>query len=295
MYNSPIAGFLFHYGSFKRENSAKPYSHTHDNTIKTRFNLMKRLIKASIARPDGGDIQFPSTADLADSPVVPTALFQGDVPSTVKAELYGDGGSYIELFRVLVFARFILRRVGVTLVVAKSEEYAFDMFEALNSTGEPLTAIETFKPRVIQAEGHGQYEESDSFVWMEEIADYLNRFRTAPRRQSATARLLTAFALAEDGSKLSKRLNDQRRYLMKRYDADASGIAEKRAFLRHLAMTARVLDMAWEPHSKGAAPKLRSVTLGSDGELCISVLRAAKHNVVLGPLTRFYTLFRAGN
>jgi hypothetical protein len=35
-------------------------------------------------------------------------------------------------------------------IVAKKEEYAFEMFDSLNTTGDPLTAFETFKPKVVE-------------------------------------------------------------------------------------------------------------------------------------------------
>ena len=54
-----------------------------------------------------------------------------------------------------------MHKVGVTVVSAPGA-YAFDMFESLNTTGEPLTVFETFRPKVIQAEGLDKYENSDS-------------------------------------------------------------------------------------------------------------------------------------
>ncbi len=294
-YGSPIAEFLFRFGEHKRVSPTKSYTHVGDAVMKSRFALMKRLLKASIAKSDGNDdVQFPSNHDLAHSVSIAPALFQGNLPEGVRAKLIADeDNAYMELFRLLVFARFILQRVAVTIVVAKSEEYAFDMFEALNTTGEPLTAIETFKPRVIQAEGHVNYEGSDSHKSMNDIEGYLSRFKTAPARQTATADLLIPFALAESGVKLSKRLNDQRRFLMSRYDALGPDIAGRREFLRHLARTARVVDRAWKPES--GVPELPPISFTTDARLCVSVLQAANHNIVVGPLTRFYSLVRSGD
>ena len=151
---------------------------------------MKRLLRSDIAKNSSEqDTQFPETDDVAKSTPLAQALFQGSLPAGTLARL-SDQDHFRELFRILVFARFILQRVALTLVTAKSEEYAFDMFEALNTTGEPLTAIETFKPRVIQAEGHSEYEQSVSFKLMTKIESYLSRFKTAPSRQTATADLL---------------------------------------------------------------------------------------------------------
>lgn len=294
-YNSPIAGFLFQYGQHMRTDLTKRYKHTGDPVMKSRFNLMKRLLNDSIAQTnDSEEAQFPSTSELVQSQHLTQTIFQGNIPDAVRISLMQDESSpYAELFRVLAFSRFVLQRVAVTIVIAKSEEYAFDMFEALNTTGEPLTAIETFKPRIIQAEGHSKYEESFSFKAMEDIERYLDRFTTAPARQTATADLLIPFALAESGEKLSKRLNDQRRYLLTKYEAYGEVLDDRHAFLRHLARTTHVVNKAWKPES--GVPELPGLVLGTEARLCIAVLRAANHHIILGPLTRFYSLARSGD
>ena len=101
---------------------------------------------------------------------------------------------------------------------AYNEDYAFDMFESLNTTGEPLTAFETFKPKVIERIGLSQYEKSTSREFMKPVENYLEKFRKAQERQNGTSQLLLPFALAETGEKLSKRHSDQRRYLRDQYD-----------------------------------------------------------------------------
>ena len=294
-YESPIAEFLFKYGNYKRSSLNKQYTHDGEAKIKTRYNQMKRLLKSSIAQPnEDEDIQFPNTRDIVGSPHLSEELLKGKLPDNVRALLLETEDSpFTEVFRLLVFSRFVLQRLVVTIVIAKSEEYAFDMFEALNTTGEPLTAIETFKPRIIQAEGHKNYQGSRSFEEMEEIERYLDRFNTAPARQTATADLLIPFALAETGEKLSKRLTEQRRYLMKNYDVYGDDIEAKRNFVRHLARTSIVVDKAWRPAS--GVPDLPGLKLETEDKLCISVLRAANHHIVLGPLARFYSLARSGD
>ena len=77
------------------------------------------------------------------------------------------------LLRLVVFARYLNHRVAVTIVTAKNENDAGDMFESLNTTGELLTAFETFTPRVIQGETLEKYEGSPSYKRMVEIETYL--------------------------------------------------------------------------------------------------------------------------
>ena len=108
--------------------------------------------------------------------------------------------------------------MAFTIVTTKSEDDAFDMFEALNTTGEPLTAFETLKPRIIEAETLARYEHSASHQHIKAVEEYLDKFKKAEEKQTATSELLVPFALAETGHKLQKRLSEQRRYLRDEYD-----------------------------------------------------------------------------
>jgi hypothetical protein len=51
-----------------------------------------------------------------------------------------------EIFILILILRFVLQRVFVADIVAKKEEYAFEMFDSLNTTGDPLTAKFLTKP-----------------------------------------------------------------------------------------------------------------------------------------------------
>lgn len=56
------------------------------------------------------------------------------------------------LVRLLLFASYLLNYVVLASVVAHDEDIAFDIFDALNTTGEPLSALETLKPNIIHFE-----------------------------------------------------------------------------------------------------------------------------------------------
>ena len=51
--------------------------------------------------------------------------------------------------RTLMFSAYFCNCIVLTKVVSGDESAAFDIFDALNTTGEPLTALETLKPRVV--------------------------------------------------------------------------------------------------------------------------------------------------
>ena len=193
---------------------------------------------------------------------------------------------------------FLLTRVAVTVVTAKSEDYAFDMFESLNTTGEPLTAIETFKPMVIREETLAGYSSSVARSCMDQVDNYIGRFRP-DRRQAITSGLLVPFALAESGVKLSKHLNSQRRYLRDRFETlcqPALDDHEKLAFLHHLANTSRFMQGVWHRADWGLSePTLEGdIALDPVDQMCLDLLRHGNHTIAVAPLVRFYSTIREG-
>ena len=179
-----------------------------------------------------------------------------------------------------------MNRVTVTVVSTYNEDYAFDMFESLNTTGEPLTAFETFRPKVIEAERLSKYKDSASREYMKPIEEHLEKFNRAQDRHRETSRLLIPFALAETGGKLSRRHSDQRRYLRKQYD-ELITINEKRKFVQHLSHTAIFFEKVWQKEGSAFGPiafSNKDLVL-----MCMDVLGKADHHITIGPLVRFYS------
>ncbi|MGW2193553.1 HNH endonuclease family protein, partial [Streptosporangium sp. NPDC001682] len=184
-----------------------------------------------------------------------------------------------------------LNRIALTVVKGKNENYAFTIFESLNTTGEPLTAFETFKPRVVSAEGLGAYRESESRKYINDITDYLSKFAVGTQLQNATRDLLISFALAETGEKLPKRLADQRVYLKDQYERHAQDSIKRLKFVKHLRDTSDFIQHVWEPE-QGGTPNFRRLPTGATTDtmqLCIAFLRKFNHSIVIGPLVRFYS------
>jgi hypothetical protein len=118
------------------------------------------------------------------------------------------------LARTVLFAEYLQHRVYVTEVTAPDEDNAFDLFQALNTRGEPLTAYETFKPVVMERVPRGPSqprfaELSDAIDRIDNIlADAGNADREALTRQ-----LLIYAAAYESGHKLGKNIREQRMWL----------------------------------------------------------------------------------
>jgi hypothetical protein len=302
-YTSPIAKYLDGYSLHVFERKQEPYSLSTQEggsqklheVLSDNRRIIRKLLE-SIA--DGDNDEAVSLAEIANSENIHRMLFNSDFPSSVCTILASSAvhtrkqQAFCKLTRLLVVARYLLERVTITEVTAKNEDYAFDMFESLNTTGEPLTAYETFKPRVIHEEGLGRYEASESRKFLAHVEAYLDKFKKAQDRQQATNALLLPFALAESGEKLGRRLSEQRRYLRDEYDRHQETEA-KREFLQHLSHSALLLNDGWCSHQQ-QYPKVLDMGVPEKdcATMCLGVLREAKHDIVLAPLTRFYSRCR---
>ncbi|WP_419864080.1 DUF262 domain-containing protein [Candidatus Poriferisodalis sp.] len=292
-YESDIADLLHQYGRHCRSDSSGTFRPTGERPLGRSYELVRRTIRRAIALGTHSDIDFPEVALFGDAGYLALTLFNDELPPAVVDALNDSAnGRYAELFRLLGFARFALHRVAVTVVTTRSEDYAFDMFESLNTTGEPLTAFETFRPRVIREEGHSEYQGSPAHGHLSKVETYLEQFENAQNRLSATSNLLIPFALAESGYKLSKRLSDQRRYLRSTYDN--SGTEERDVFLQNMSHTAQLLEGAWDKSTwSPSGPSLIGLEpLDTEEKLCFDVLQSTNHRIAIGVLTRFYSAQR---
>jgi hypothetical protein len=306
-YVSPISAYL--HGYIKHDLSGETKNFDFSKIVDMadgRYKLVidnckdiRKFLKKEIASLDPGDFDFPSSRELADTTILQEVIFNVKFPEHIY-NLIERGGEVrsdrrlLELLRLLVFAGYVLNRVAVTVVTAKNEDYAFDMFEALNTTGEPLTAIETFRPKIIYSEGVEEYENSKSRTYMKIVDNYLDKFSKAQDRQRATNNILIPFALAESGDKLPKRLNDQRRFLRDTYEAYKE-LDEKREFLRHLSYTTEYYLASWDDTEISSAHFLRKKPKPEEiqlVDLVLTVLRDSNHQITIAPLQRFYSRTR---
>ena len=291
-YKSPIAEFIHGYSNHIRgTDSNKQYTGTvgridKTNSVLINYGLIRRKLRTLSAGSDQ-DLEMPPLDEVAESAEFQETILKAEFPGEVCSILLNeDNEDFKQLIRLVLLANFLMERVTVTVVSAYNEDYAFDMFESLNTTGEPLTAFETFKPKVIEIEGLTQYKNSRSRAFMEPIENYLGKFKKAQERQNGTNQLLLPFALAETGEKLSKRHSDQRRYLRDQYDKWQTP-EERHKFLQHLSYTAIFIEDAWKKSDdafESTAFPDRSVIL-----MCMDVLGKLNHEIAIGPLVRFYS------
>ena len=293
VYESPMAKLIWQYIDFTESGTSSQFKLTLGDsnrykTVSKIFGFIRQEVKR-ICQSRSDEYNFP---DLQESF---TGIRNFPFPDEVKkyvAEASNDQNykHFCHLLRFLILARYLNHRVAIAVVETKNENDAFDMFEALNTTGEPLTAFETLKPKVIEREKLSEYEQTESYKWMTKIEGYLNRYTNANKRQQVTSDMLVHFALFETGDKLQKTLRDQRRYLHDEFDkrSKPDNIEENRFFVRSLAKVASFLEDMWDVE-KGQKPDFASLNIDdAEALLGFEVLRDSKHSITIAPLSRFY-------
>lgn len=189
---------------------------------------------------------------------------------------------FLLVFQLRLLAAYLLHKVGMTHVNTERDNMAFDIFEALNTTGTPLTAFETFKPHVY--EKITDLGAKRSFKYMEDITKFLENYSTDD--------LLLDFAFADSGCELPKRLNRQRLYLNEYDNLDND---DKEKFVESLFHTKEFLKAFWS--NKFNIEKCMYDTLQPKDlnalKACFTYFWMLNHTRAHGPLIRFYSSWYA--
>lgn len=195
------------------------------------------------------------------------------------------------LIRIMLFSYYLLKSVILTRVETGDEDSAFDIFDSLNTTGEPLTAIETFKPRVISFErentGYGGSETERHFKKIEENLNYIE----TDKRQTATKELLVTFALYLEGHKLAENLAAQRAYLRAKFD-EAENPDLKRRIVQSLADITDFQQTYWNRDSIQTLDSIHSNTTSDWLKLCCTFILEMRTRLAIPIMARYWIEYK---
>lgn len=230
--------------------------------------------------------------------------FLSDPPSVADIEGLEAGGASLMLqaLRLQALCRFVSNGCWLMVIDATSESLAFDMFQALNATGTPLTAFEVFKPSLVR-----RWRERYPQVVKPEVDAFESIFEgdTDPdRKEAVTDQVIVSAALAYEGRELNFLFSEERNWLVDSLN-NAEGEAEGLRFVRCLADQARYFDAFVRPRKPKADSSqfefldhFRSLGLltpeAEETALCLYFLREAQHRMAHSVLSVFYSrLLRA--
>jgi hypothetical protein len=284
-YHSDIAWFLMETTRHREQGNqhlavAPPADRPH-------LELVVRMVTEHISDLEGGDADCEVLSELrflSDIGMAKALIASNSDPIVDPSALDADRQAAA---RLLVVASFLLTGVLVIDVKAPDEDYAFALFEPLNTTGQLLTALETLKPLVVKSEGGvANFSGSPSALLFGRVEDHFPTSLPAGERSKRLADMLTAFALADTGKRLARTLLDQRQYLRSEFQAlapPAGSITTSREFVRRLAETSTFVFDVWQAEN----PAFMAGSSALD-RLCLEVLRSTNHTIVVPILARYY-------
>jgi hypothetical protein len=209
--------------------------------------------------------------------------------------------SYIlnELVQLFSVCHYLTDRCCFTIIQPSNDDWAFDMFQSLNATGTPLTAIETFKPLVVQTTEKRSitFKESKNQKSFQKIEDLFSASINAAQKSKLTNDFLTSSAIAFDGSKLSSHFSHQRKWLDDRFkdfeqDKDETeAFEEKSKFVEFLGDYAEFYKQIWidyDAKNNQVIPKISASAEADLASLLILFLYSSNHKMSITILGRFY-------
>lgn len=294
-YQSPLSQYLFAYQNnikaqeglnvFK-ELDLKSLGGAENELIIKNIKFLRELFYKNAPQLVLGQKEDEITNQISDFCELGNANLHECLDLKISTELV-DKGVLSEqsknLINIAAFTSFVLNRICVTFVTVNSESYAFDMFEALNTTGEPLTAYETFVPRVIE---HLQTkEETEANSEHEKLNSISSRFEELSSnkdKNNLTKQIIIAFKRAYDGDIPTSDIRSQRDSLLSSYGTINS--FDKDRYLSHFKSTSDFIFDVWHGRNvKGLVSSLdEDIT-----KLCLNYLTEINHNIVISLLIQF--------
>lgn len=205
--------------------------------------------------------------------------------------------SYIlcELVQTLSVCHYLLDRCCFTIIQPTDDDWAFDMFQSLNATGTPLTAIETFKPTVvntIDGETGYQFKDSASDKSFKKVEEFLSEATTAQQKNKRTNDYLTSFFVAYDGRTMSTHFSYQRKVLNNVYTT-LDTIQEKENFVKRLGNYATFYQywLKYDGKDNTLFPGLGTSVDADLASMLILFLKASNHKMAITLLASIYSRY----
>lgn len=205
--------------------------------------------------------------------------------------------SLVQLFSV---CHYLLDRCCFTLIQPLNDDWAFDMFQSLNASGTPLTAIETFKPLVVNTsnlnEPKGAFKGSSSDLSFEKIDKLFENINSAAQKSKLTNDFLTSLAIVIDGYKLTSHFSHQRKWLDKTYE-ELNDYDVKKKYIDFIGNYASFYKDIWIDFQGSDNQVINTICSNSEAELAsilILYLRKSNHKMAVTILGSFYSAVLEG-
>ena len=326
-YLSAVAKHLFELVNYIEGLDEKSPKFDSKTNAGKNLNTAKKWLKENILGTKPREDDYPNTRIILEK-IDQEYIWQYERPELVnwinneeepnaKTVLF-DAHNLVKIFSL---CHYLLDRCCFTIIEPSSDEWAFDMFQSLNATGTPLTAIETFKPLVVNVvEREVQFKgtlEDRYFAKIEK--SFEDKKPTAKSR--ITNEILNYLRTTLEGKKLSNTFSTQKKWLENAYGSASDDREGNRQILSYFGNHAEFVSKIWHGNTKGErgdlyflngtkdqglATMLFQFLVDSSHKLAISILSPAYHRIVLNEenaredfvtlvklISGFYSLWRS--
>lgn len=302
-YKSELSNFLGHFIKAYSDKTTFPCL-TKDKYGNTLLYQNGRRIESwlkkvvSTAHEEQNDEEF-STAEEILEHFSQDLLWEFERPELVdivKEKDFSDKktNSYIlcELVQTLSVCHYLLDRCCFTIIQPTDDDWAFDMFQSLNATGTPLTAIETFKPTVVNTvdgETNHQFKDSNSDKSFKKVEEFLSDATTAQQKNKRTNDYLTSFFVAYDGRTMSTHFSYQRKVLNNVYES-LTTFEDKENFVKKMGNYAEFYQkwIKYDGKDNSTFPNIGSSSDADVASMLILFLKASNHKMAITILGSMY-------
>lgn len=291
-------------------NNAAPYKQfvldktAFEGNVGKNFTAIRNILKKALesGNPSDGsiddsedDTMLPSAREIINVPALTNPIFMTSRPR-IFAQVQNDVTNVKQFVQLLGLSYFLLRRCLVNHVEPQSETWAFDMFQALNSTGEPLTSFDIFKAVMLQrlpADNRQQVKDNITGMY-DQLEAYLSTGRDTKYRK--IVELVTVLGLSYAGSQINKLTSEQKKWLTDVYEnhGNIEASLHYQTVIKRIRNTMTYLNAVRQlkedktgylPLLSGSGPSLK---LRDEAMFCLLFLQDAGHSIVDGMLNNAY-------
>lgn len=305
-YRSPVARFIadsinaIKSSGERKVSYPKPDKEIHGTQLSKTIKMIDKWLSDVSKAHEAANEEFPCAWEIFSRIDVTSLVFYDmkaedgvDIEEIISREDFSSPStdSYImcEVIQLASVCHYLLDRCCFTLIQPSNEDWAFDMFQSLNATGTPLTAIETFKPLIVNdTKENGGYKDSENEDSMNKVDELFSEASTAQQKSKLTNDFLTSFFVAYNGQSLSSHFSHQRRALVESY-ASRQSQERKISFVKFFGQYAEFYSSLWikKPY-KQTIETLKNHPEGELATLLIAFLNESKHKMAIPVLATFY-------
>ncbi|MCQ2201735.1 MAG: DUF262 domain-containing HNH endonuclease family protein [Bacteroidales bacterium] len=301
-YKSPLSNYLGNFIKAYCDGTALPIvpkQSEGNNLLHKNAKQIKNWLENDVAKAhiNDNDDNF-SRAEMILEHLSQDMIWEYDRPELVDIIRQADFSSnkkdsYIlsELVQTIAVCHYLLDRCCFTIIQPTDDDWAFDMFQSLNATGTPLTAIETFKPTVVNTtdnEPGYQFKDSECEKYFKKVEDFLSKAPNAQQKNKWTNDFLTSFFVAYDGRTMSTHFSYQRKALDAAYN-ELPSFAQKEQFVKTFGNYAEFYSTWMSYTGVDGALFPRIVGLDADiASMIILMLKESNHKMAITVLGKMY-------